>query len=398
MNWKTFRFEFRLLPQPDEAARRLITIEALREAAANLILPPDWREQLDRLNRIRAIRGTTALEGNTMSEREISLELVAPAQGDSEGAGSIGKEQLQVRNAGIAQEWARNRFRPGVSPTTLDDILRLHELITKASDVANNTPGRFRRHEVTVGTDDMGGVHRGAPHEQLRTLMPELVEFVNSTKVRDLHPVIQALLAHFFLVTIHPFGDGNGRVSRLLEAGILFQGGYNVHGFYGLSNFFYRHEREYKTLLQASRQANPFDVTPFVSFGIDGFAAELQGINNFIKTKLNRLVYGAMLVRSHDKRVGARRRLLNQREYRLLDFLLKETEPVDPFSIPPSRSISWPELVDHHFIRAAYGEVTRRTLVRELSRLRDIGFIRFSQGNPESEPTVELDFDAVSKY
>ena len=92
----------------------------------------------------------------------------------------------------------------------------------------------------------------------------------------------RALFAHFFLVTIHPFGDGNGRVSRLVEAGILFRSKYNVHGFYGLSNYFYRHGAEYKSLLQKSRRSQPFDLSEFVAFGIRGFRAELKGINNFI--------------------------------------------------------------------------------------------------------------------
>ena len=134
-------------------------------------------------------------------------------------------------------------------------------------------------------------------------------------------------------MTIHPFGDGNGRVSRLLESGILFQGGYNVHGFYGLSNFFYRNGDQYKTLLQQIRRyPNSFDATPFIRFGVDGFASELEGINNFIKAKINRVMYRQMLVSNYNTKVSERRRMLNQREYQLLLHLLDETEPVDPFA------------------------------------------------------------------
>ena len=113
--------------------------------------------------------------------------------------------------------------------------------------------------------------------------MDEYIDFVESRRLQDQHPVIRALLSHFFLVTIHPFGDGNGRVSRLVEAGLLFQGGYNVLGLYGLSNYFYRNEAEYKMTLQSCRNLQPFDVTGFVAFGLKGFASELKGINNFIR-------------------------------------------------------------------------------------------------------------------
>ena len=188
----------------------------------------------------------------------------------------------------------------------------MHEMITRDSDTRNNTPRELRSFSVTVGTEDLGGVHIGAPHERLPRLMEEYIDFINSRRLDDNHPVIRALLAHFFLVTIHPFGDGNGRVSRLVEAGILFQLGYNVHGFYGLSNYFYRHEQEYKSVLQQCRKSQPFDVTPFIRFGVAGFASELKDINNFIKTKINRLVYRTMIGRAFNKKTGARRRLLNR--------------------------------------------------------------------------------------
>ena len=213
------------------------------------------------------------------------------------------------------------------------------------------------------------------------------------------HPVVQALLGHFFLVTIHPFGDGNGRVSRLLEAGILFQHGFNVHGFYGLSNFFYRSEGRYKELLQRSRRQVPFDVMPFVEFGVKGFVAELEGINNFVKTKINRVVYRQVIVNNREKLAGERRRVLNDREFRLLDFLLVETEPSDPFSPEPSRKIMLSELMESPYVKGAYRSVTNRTFYRELVRLADLGFIKFTTTDAgERSSVVELDFGAIAKY
>ena len=143
----------------------------------------------------------------------------------------------------------------------------MHELITEGSDETDNLPGRLRTHSVVVGTEALGGVHRGAPPQEVSGLVDRFVEFVNSRPFMAQHPVVRALLAHFFLVTIHPFGDGNGRVSRLVEAGILFQGEYNVFGFHGLSNYFYRHGEEYKRLLQESRRKQPFNLNAFVAFG-----------------------------------------------------------------------------------------------------------------------------------
>ena len=273
-----------------------------------------------------------------------------------------------------------------------------HRLMTQRSDEHNNVPGKFRTGKVVVGTEALGGIHRGAPPDEVPRLMREFVSFINSSKLQAEHPVVRALIGHFFLVTIHPFGDGNGRVSRLVEAAILYQGGYNVHGFYGLSNYLYRNGDDYMKSLQSCRRSQPFDVTPFVNFGLKGFTAELGGINNFIKTKLNRLVYRNTMVTAANLRVGKRRRVLNSREYNLLRFLLEETEPEDPFAESPSRRIPFSELVESPYVKSAYRAVTERTFRRELARLVDVGFIAFSLRDGSDEPLIELDFDAIEQF
>ncbi len=395
MDWKGFSFDYRL--ESSQLIRHIIHIEAYKEAALNLVLPPEWRDQLDKLNRVRAVYGTTALEGNPLSEAEVSHQLdllIEPPDGKK-----ATKEQLQIRNAGAAQAWVRLRFSPEHAPLSLTDILHMHKMITEESDTHTNIPGEMRNFSVVVGSPEIGGVHRGAPHDRLSEMMAQYEKFINGRKASSEHPVIHALLAHFFLVTIHPFGDGNGRVSRLVEAGILFQHGYNVHGFYGLSNYFYRNEAKYKTLLQKSRQENPFDVTPFISFAMEGFAEELKGINTFIKTKLNRIVYRNTLVRAFNLRTGERRRVLNDREYRLLDFLIAETEPIDPFSPSPSRKIKLSELIESKYVQAAYRDFTPRTFFRELTRLSEMGFVSLGKSDGEKpQPTLELSFEAIGKY
>ena len=394
--WERFSFEYHL--DMTGLTARLISIEAHRQAADHLILAPEWKDQLDRLNRVRAVHGTTALEGNPLSEAEVSYQMDLVGQEEGSPSSRLAKEQRQIRNATRAQAWVRNRFAPGTSPLGIDDILTMHRMLTVGSDENNNVPGALRFQSVQVGSPDLGGVHIGAPHESLGELMEEFISFVNSNKLRNEHPVVQALLAHFFLVTIHPFGDGNGRVSRLLEAGILFQRGYNVHGFYGLSNFFYANGDKYKTLLQQTRRTpEHFDVTAFVTFGIEGFAHELDGINNFVKTKINRVMYRQMLVANRNTKVSPRRRMINDREYQLLNFLLDETEPVDPFSESPSREITLNELLSSRYVRGTYGRVTQRTFIRELVRLRSLGFVKLT--TKESGGLVlEIDFGAIGKH
>lgn len=400
MDWNKFSFDYRLELNQGDLVTSLIAIEASREASHNLVLAPEWKEQLDKLNRVRAVYGTTALEGNPLSEDDVSEQMTIIDDTSSYEAdpATITKEKLQIRNAGMAQAWGKQRFKPGTPPLSLEDIFKMHHMLTQGSDTHDNEPGKLRTFSVVVGSPDMGGIHRGALYSDLGHLMKQYIEFVNSPRLMEMHAVIKALLAHFFLVTIHPFGDGNGRVSRLVEAGILFQAGYNVHGFYGLSNYFYRNERDYKTLLQQCRQKQPFEMAPFIQFGVKGFAQELKGINNFVKTKINRVLYRVMLVRAHNKRFTIKRRVLNEREYQLLDFLLTETEPRDPFSENPSKVIRFSDLQEAKYIQSAYRDVTRRTFARELIRLGQNGFIKFRRDEESKDWIIELDFGAITKY
>src|SRR5947209_6106091 len=127
MQWKDFKFDYRL--ERPELLGHVIHIEAYREAALNLVLPPEWSKELDKLNRVRAVYGTTALEGNPLSESEVShqLDLIeAPS-----GPNKITREQLQIRNASNAQSWARIRFAPEHPPISLSDILLMHKMVTE---------------------------------------------------------------------------------------------------------------------------------------------------------------------------------------------------------------------------------------------------------------------------
>ena len=185
MDWQRFSFDYRL--RLEALTPGLIRIEASREAAVNLVLPPDWKTQLDRLNRVRAVHGTTALEGNPLSETEVGRQMDLLAASSTTPA-TTSRDQRQVQNAGRAQDWIRQRFTPTAAPLRRTDVLRMHELITEGADETDNLPGRLRTHSVVVGTEALGGVHRGAPPQEVSGLVDRFVEFVNSRPFMAQHP------------------------------------------------------------------------------------------------------------------------------------------------------------------------------------------------------------------
>jgi len=265
MDWIQFEFDYRL--DPKRLTPHLLAVEAHKQAALTRVLPPQWRE--------------SALEQSLAESTDKKL-------------------QLRLRNSANARAWVNERFATGTPPLTLADLMTMHRMVTDG-DTGDYVPGTLRSQAVQVGRREVGGLHMGAPINSLPRLMNQYAAFITSDRLLALHPAMHALIAHFFLVTIHPFGDANGRVSRLLTAGILLQRGYNVHaGFYALSDYFYLNDIKYHSMLHRCWQSPlPFDLTEFVAFGLEGFVMELRSIGSFIKMKLNRVVDRETLLAAH---------------------------------------------------------------------------------------------------
>ena len=350
---------------------------------------------MQKLYIVRAVHGTTAIEGNPLSEQEVRNYL---AQNQEAKKGRQDQVHQQTRNAAEAFRWIEENFIE-VRPLTLDDIRTIHRTLTTGSDEHENIPGRFRDsgHNVQVGSPDLGGVHLAPPGGQAtRKLMDRYTAFLNSAPLKDQHPVVQALIAHFYFVTLHPFGNGNGRTTRCIEAAILYSGGYNTYGFYSLSNYFYRNRDTYFRTLQETRTRHHYDLTAFLQFGICGFREELERINAYVRNRTHRLQYRDLIRRCTEQRVGTRRRLLNDREAHLLHGILDISEPADPFSDQPAKEAAGDDL--RKLYQGLYRGKTDRTFSRELVRLEELGFITLSLDGPISDWRVSIRFDAIERY
>lgn len=135
---------------------------------------------------------------------------------------------------------------------TLKDILEIHRRVLGHVDPIEG--GEFRRTQVYVG----GHVPPGPG--DLAVLMQHFEHWLNAEQTVSLHPVKHAALAHYKLVHIHPFIDGNGRTSRLLMNALLMRAGYPPI----IIPKQQRHK--YYQFLQV---ANEGDIRPFVRFIAD---------------------------------------------------------------------------------------------------------------------------------
>ncbi|MEM7496024.1 MAG: Fic family protein [Myxococcota bacterium] len=171
--------------------------------------------QLDDWFRVELTYTSNAIEGNTLTRRETALVV---EKGLTVGGKSL-IEHLEATNHAAALDWVKQRVkresRAGVTP---QDILRIHGMILKGID--DDNAGRYRRVSVRIA----GSAVILPNPRKVPVLMEEFYRRLR--RERGLHPAQRAAQAHYRLVTIHPFADGNGRTARLLMNMILLQAGY----------------------------------------------------------------------------------------------------------------------------------------------------------------------------
>ncbi|KAB0394480.1 hypothetical protein E2I00_014501 [Balaenoptera physalus] len=188
---------------------------------------------------------TVAIEGNTLTLSEIRhiLETRYAVPGKSL------EEQNEVIGMHAAMKYVNTTLLSRIGSVSIGDVLEIHRRVLGYVDPVE--AGRFRTTQVLVG-------HHVPPHPQeVEKQMQEFTQWLNSEDAMNLHPVEFAALAHYKLVYIHPFIDGNGRTSRLLMNLILMQAGYPP--------ITVRKEQrsEYYHVLEV---ANEGDVRPFIRF------------------------------------------------------------------------------------------------------------------------------------
>ena len=212
--------------------------------------------RLRKINHIRTIRGTTAIEGNTLTEAQIT-DILAGKR-----IAGLQREIDEVKGAHAAYE-AIESF----NPYSIDDLLKAHGLMTEG---LVDRPGKFRN--CNVGVMDGAGnvVHMAPPFANVPSLVKDLFAWLADSE----DPVlIKSCVFHYEFEFIHPFPDGNGRTGRLWQTALL--GSWRSE-FYGapVENIVWAHQQEYYQAIRTSTAAG--ECGPFIDFMLDKIQRTLK--------------------------------------------------------------------------------------------------------------------------
>lgn len=176
-------------------------------------LPPELVNNLFEWFSIEFTYTSNAIEGNTLSMAETALVV---EKGITIGGKTI-REHLEAINHAQAIDFIKTLCHKKFTDLALDDILAIHKMVLQKIDDMH--AGVLRQ----VGVRVVGSTTIFPNTVKVPFLMVDFITWLQTTQD---HPIIIAALAHYKLVTIHPFVDGNGRTARLLMNLLLLQHGY----------------------------------------------------------------------------------------------------------------------------------------------------------------------------
>jgi Fic family protein len=278
-------------------------IEAAKEVIENAPLVPAWEAKFREDAMVRTVHHGTHIEGNELSLNEAERLLA--------GAKIVGRERdiqevLNYRNVlKFIEEFDKNE----ISEETLKHI---HEM-TVHRILPDDAVGTYRKTQVVVKNSQTGEVtFRPPPAIEIPFLVASFLQWLNGTSGDDVHTVLQAGIAQYEVVRIHPFLDGNGRVARALATLVLSKAGYDIKRFFSLEEHYDREPLHYYEALQSVGKLNG-NLTPWLEYFCEGLAIELTRIKDKIKTLSTDLKL--------KKSLGGQPLALTERQIKVIEFV-----------------------------------------------------------------------------
>lgn len=284
-------------------------VEACREVIENAPLVPSFEKQFQTDAMARTVHHGTHIEGNDLSLLQTKKLL--------EGEQVYGKprdiqEVINYRNVmELLDDLVHKR-----GDYTKEDLLDIHKT-TVEKIVSNEKVGVLRTTQVVIkeeGTEKV--ILKPPPFVEVPYLIDDFFSWLNKEASREIHPVIRAGIAHYILVAIHPFVEGNGRTVRAFTQLVLMEEGYNIKKFFSLEEHFDDDLQEYYDSLYKVDEQSPNiesrDLTPWLEYFTQVVAVELVKI----KEKVKKLSLDTRMKTKFGEQIT-----LSERQMRLMEYI-----------------------------------------------------------------------------
>lgn len=350
-------FELRLVePQfKDSLLDDIIELDHIKRKRLEGTTPPELFYELKRIFHTLESVGSARIEGNRTTIAEYidsRLELAERT--------TVGENILEIENIERAMVYIEEAIEEGVS-INRKFLSELHQILvdrlTPPPDGEGDVnPGQYRSHSVRIS----GANHIPPEPSTVASYMDELFDFVER-EISSKYDLLRVAQAHHRFVWIHPLGNGNGRVVRLLTYALLLKYGFNVAIGGRIINptaVFCNNREEYYDYLSQADQGTDEGVLSWCRYVLTGLRVEIEKVDRLCDyTYLKERVLMPALQFAKDKAI------ITPEEFRLLQIVVDKQE------------------VQNSDLEGLYQGKSKATISNRIKGLRVQGILQEVKGN-----------------
>jgi Fic family protein len=307
---------------PDLVARRLHYVDQRcsgEVAMSEVVTADEQARQHYLVNSLmeEAIR-SSQLEGATTSRR-VAKELLRTGREPKD------RSERMILNNYRALQYMRDAMPAELTPGT---VIELQRILTDGTLDNPDAAGRVQRpdEERIAVVDSIDGtvIHAPPPAGQLPARLQALCDFANEGESPDrfIHPVLRAILLHFWLAYDHPFEDGNGRTARALFYWYMRTHGYWLVEYLSISRILRQAPAKY-TRAFVLTETDERDTTYFIVYQLDVVQRAVEQLHDYLKQKIKDVRDVEGLLKSSDQ--------FNHRQFALLANALRAPDALYTF-------------------------------------------------------------------
>ncbi len=269
-------------------------IEGAKAVVESAALLPAWEAKFKEEAEVRAVHYGTHVEGNELNLEQArkvleGKEIVARERDIREVVNyrkvlgyleKISKETGAVNSGPQEKKMEEGKRGDLYNEKTLKE---LHKL-TVDGIVPEDQAGKYRQVGVVL-RDVLTGevVHRPRPAVEVAYQLEEFFAWLNSATAWDLHPIIKAGVVHYAIIHIHPFTEGNGRVSRAMATLILLNEGYDIRRLFSLEEYYDKNVAAYYYAIRTADQNPDHELTAWLEYFIEGVSLEFNRVKEQVQ-------------------------------------------------------------------------------------------------------------------
>ena len=287
-------------------AKNLPLLQADGDRNFNYCVPDSLFAQLHRIDQLTG-GGREINDGEVFSNQDKNRYLVksliqeeAITSSQLEGASTtreVAKEMLEknLSPKDKSQQMILNNYRlmkkaveKKDEKLSIEFILELHHIATQDAIENKAVPGQIREDNNIFIADLYGETIFHPPDwETITTRLNSLCDFANieHTEGNDfIHPIIKAIILHFMIAYIHPFGDGNGRTARAIFYWSILRSGYWLFEYVSISTFIQKKRGDYDKAFIYT-ETDDFDLTYFLYNQVNTIDKAVKSLYEYIDRK-----------------------------------------------------------------------------------------------------------------